>query len=216
MPPLVIYSISLATSVSLGNILQKRTMKKNPRIIAGSAKGQRLDVPQKGTRPMSDRAKSALFSMIFDFIPKANVLDLFAGTGALGIECLSRGAAQAVFVDRSRHAIDVIHKNLDKTGFSSLAHVIKSSAIRFVDEYDKFDIGIDRFDIIFFAPPYADFKESVLERTLFILEPDGIVVAEHDSRMSPPEDIAGLALVDQRSYGRTGLSFYRRATKSLQ
>lgn len=184
-------------------------MKQPPRIITGSAKGQRLEVPEKGTRPMMDRVKSALFSMIFDFIPEAEVLDVYAGTGALGIECLSRGSKSVVFVDRSRYAITAIHNNLKKTGFESLANVLKSSAARFFDEYEKFELITDKYDIIFFTPPHKDFKEKILIKAESFLKSDGILVAEHSYKYTPEEKIGNLIKVENRIYGATGLSFYK-------
>lgn len=181
----------------------------NPRIITGSAKGRRLEVPERGCRPMTDRVKTALFSMINSIIPDASILDLFAGTGALGIECLSRGAKSAVFIDRSKHAITCINQNLEKTGLSSLARVIKCSASRFLDEYDNFRLSLSNYDIIFFTPPYKDFKEKIFTKTTKLLKKDGLLIAEHSSTREINNEIENLIKIDEREYGITGLSFYK-------
>jgi 16S rRNA (guanine966-N2)-methyltransferase len=180
-----------------------------PRIITGSAKGQKLEVPKKGTRPMTDRVKSALFSMIQSLIQDARVLDLYAGTGALGIECLSRGAKSAIFVDRSKYAVACIKQNLEKVGFTALARVIKCSASRLLDEYETFDLEPQAFDIIFITPPHDDYKESIIERATNLLEKDGIIIAEHPSSRKTGDRVGDLEKIDERDYGRTSLSLYR-------
>jgi 16S rRNA (guanine966-N2)-methyltransferase len=197
----------------------------NPRIITGSAKGQKLEVPLKGTKPMTDRVKSALFSMINPLIFKSQVLDLYAGTGALGIECLSRGAKQVVFVDKSRKAVECIQNNLEKTGFSSLAEVIKASALRFLDEYGTFNLGLKKYDVIFITPPHKKYSEEVISKASEFLKKDGVIVAEHSSKTTS-EDRVGLsrrngmktedlAKIDERKYGKTSLSFYKRTKAEI-
>jgi 16S rRNA (guanine966-N2)-methyltransferase len=186
-------------------------MKKNPRIITGSAKNQRLEVPERGTRPMTDRVKSALFSMIQDFIPEALVLDLFAGTGALGIECLSRGSKKCIFIDRSKDAVRVINQNLEKTKLASKARVVKCSAVRFLNEFETFKTETKAFDIIFFAPPYKNFREKVLEKTAKLIKKDGVIVVEHAKTRKVEKHIGSLEMVEEREYGITGLSFFRLA-----
>lgn len=181
----------------------------NPRIITGSAKGQRLEVPERGCRPMTDRTKTALFSMINSIIPDASVLDLFAGTGALGIECLSRGAKSAVFIDRSKYAVSCINQNLEKTGFLSLARVIKCSVSRFLDEYDNFRLSLSNYSIIFFTPPYNDFKEKILAKTIQLLKKDGLLIAEHSSTRKINNKVENLTKIDERKYGITSLSFFK-------
>lgn len=179
------------------------------RIITGSAKGQRLEVPKKGTRPMTDRIKSALFSIINPAIQDAHVLDVYAGTGALGIECLSRGAKSAVFVDRSKDAVAAINNNLRKTGFESLSKVIKCSALRFLDTPDTFNLTSPTFNIIFITPPHNDFREKIIELSEPLLDKDGILIAEHSSKRKAPDRVGELAKFDMRKYGITALSFYK-------
>ncbi len=181
----------------------------NPRIISGSAKNTKLEVPRRGTRPMTDRTKSALFSIIQNIIPNANVLDLYAGTGALGIEMLSRGAQKAVFVDRSKHAIRAIKSNLENTNLNEQAIVIKCSTSRFLDEYSTYDLKIPKFDIIFFTPPHDNFKERVLVKTAPLIAPKRLLIAEHSSQRRINEDkIEGLKKIETREYGGTHLTFF--------
>lgn len=190
-----------------------------PRIITGSAKGQKLMVPKQGTRPMTDRVKSALFSMIAPRIQESHVLDLYAGTGALGIECLSRGAKSATFVDRSKYAVECIRQNLEKTGFTALARVIKCSASRFLDDYETFDQGLSSYDIIIITPPHDDYKENIVERSAKLLQKNGIIITEHPSTRKTGDRVGlsrrngmkaeELKKIDERSYGKTALSFYR-------
>ena len=185
-----------------------------PRIITGSAKGQKLEVPKKGTRPMTDRVKSALFSMISPIIPNANVLDLYAGTGALGIECLSRGAKSATFVDRSKYATECIKQNLNKTGFTAIAKVIKCSASRFLDEYETFNLEHKVYEIIFITPPHSNYKEGIIEKAEKLLKNNGIIIAEHPKTRKTSNRVVQLEKFDERSYGKTALSFYRTTTVS--
>jgi 16S rRNA (guanine966-N2)-methyltransferase len=181
----------------------------NPRIITGSAKGQRLEVPERGCRPMTDRTKSALFSIISERIYQAEVLDLYAGTGALGLECLSRGAKRVVFVDRSVDAVHCIKRNADKIGVTSLIKIIKASTSRLLDEYKKFEMKEHSFDIIFFTPPYDDFKEKTLEKTAISVKKDGIIAVEHGETRKAKERVGDLLKIDSRKYGGTILDFYQ-------
>lgn len=181
---------------------------KSPRIITGSLKGKRLSVPINGTRPMMDRVKSALFSIINPILFEANVLDMYAGTGALGIECLSRGAKMAVFVDRSQYAISCINDNLDHTGLHSLSKIIKSSVARFLLEYDKFDLEVEKYRIIFVTPPHVDLKESIVERAEILLEKKGVMIVESPTSKPLSDTIGNLEKIDERTYGKTRLSFF--------
>jgi 16S rRNA (guanine(966)-N(2))-methyltransferase RsmD len=181
----------------------------NPRIITGSAKGQRLEVPERGTRPMTDRVKSALFSMIAQIIPDSRVLDLYAGSGALGIECLSRGAKSAVFVDRSKFAAECINKNLQNTGFEALGRIVKCSVSRFLDEHETFKLKPPTFNVIFFAPPYRDFKEKVLAKTASIIDKNGIIIVEHMNTRKTKNRVGQLEKIDERNYSITNLSFFK-------
>jgi 16S rRNA (guanine966-N2)-methyltransferase len=121
------------------------------RIISGSAGGIPIEVPKNVTRPTQDRVRQAIFSMLGDIVEGARVLDLFAGSGALGLECLSRGAATATFVDADRGAAEVIRRNLAKTRFPS-ATVRQGDAFKVLSQLAS--LG-DRFDLVFADPPYA-------------------------------------------------------------
>ncbi|MBI4261011.1 MAG: 16S rRNA (guanine(966)-N(2))-methyltransferase RsmD [Actinobacteria bacterium] len=121
------------------------------RVIAGQARGRRLAPVPGGTRPLADRAREGLFSSLGPAVDGAGVLDLFAGTGALGIEALSRGAARATFVDRAASAIRTIHDNLSRTGLADRATVVRSDVLRFL----RGPPGEARFDLVLLDPPYA-------------------------------------------------------------
>ena len=150
------------------------------RVIAGSAGGIRLNVPKREVRPTMDRVKAAIFSSLGDAIIGARVLDLFAGTGALGIEALSRGAASARFVDKDREAIAAIERNLAKTNFAG--RVVRREVFDFL----RRPISTERFDIIFADPPYEktsdgqSFTALLLENQELprLIEPGGTFVLE--------------------------------------
>jgi 16S rRNA (guanine966-N2)-methyltransferase len=130
------------------------------RIIAGSAKGTRLGPVPDGTRPVSDRAREGLFASLGEAVAQALVLDLFAGTGALGIEALSRGATSAVFVDRSRAAARAIRANLQLTGLTELGRVIVADVPAYVRERPP---GTAPFDLVFLDPPYQADARSLTQ-----------------------------------------------------
>jgi 16S rRNA (guanine966-N2)-methyltransferase len=180
------------------------------RVIAGTAKGHRLMVPGGlNTRPTADRVKEALFSVLADRVAGAAVLDLFAGSGALGIEALSRGADRGIFVDSSRSSIEAIHKNLIKTGLLSKAEVWRAPATRALD---KLIARGQRFDLIFLDPPYKIKRielEGILEtvsREKLIMS-GGMIVLEHSVKALSVE-ANSLAVLDTKKYGDTGLTFF--------
>jgi 16S rRNA (guanine966-N2)-methyltransferase len=140
------------------------------RVIAGSAKGTRLAPVPEGVRPVSDRVREGLFSSLADRLEGASVLDLYAGTGALGIEALSRGAADAVFVDRDRRAVAAIRQNLARTGFEGRARVLHEDAVRSLEGSDG------SFDLVFLDPPY-EADPAAVERTLATLEEKSLLRA---------------------------------------
>jgi len=159
------------------------------RIIAGRAGGLRLVVPESGVRPTMDRVKAAIFSSLGDAVMGARVLDLFAGSGALGIEALSRGAASILFVDEDRQSIAAIEKNLAKT------HMQARVRRRDVFDFLKHSPSNERFRIIFADPPYEKTKsgERYTEKLLAnetlpqLLEPDGVFVLEKCPSETLPE-----------------------------
>ena len=182
------------------------------RVIAGSAKGIRLRAPGPGTRPLADRVKQTLFAILEPELAGARVLDLFAGSGAAGIEALSRGAAGATFVEKDKGAAGVIEANLRATSLAGPAAVVlKVDAMRWLDggPYGA------PFDLVIVDPPYAE--TNVLRRVLSVLgapdaplTDDARVVAKHFWRDRPPERIGMLAVERERRFGETALTFYRR------
>jgi 16S rRNA (guanine966-N2)-methyltransferase len=183
------------------------------RVIAGSAKGTRLMAPGEGTRPLADRVKETLFGILEPRLTGARFLDLFAGSGAAGIEALSRGAGSAVLVERDRTAIRVIAENLRRTHFAEPeARVVRADVLRYLGDGA---VGDGPFDVVVVDPPYAD--TGTLERALAllgdpsgarILAPGATVVAKHFWRDVPPEKVGLLASVRSRRFGETALTFY--------
>lgn len=180
------------------------------RVITGSAKGRNLkwDRKDKKIRPLSEKAKSALFSIINTWIPNAYVLDLYAGSGALGIEALSRGAQQAVFVDIAKGAVRYIEENLYHVGFSENAMVYHMSAERFIDRAIRNPTASGFYDIIFIFPPYDETKNKIIEKAGKLLSPKGILIAEHHKRFVIKKGMQDLEYLDTRTYGITSLSFF--------
>jgi 16S rRNA (guanine966-N2)-methyltransferase len=184
------------------------------RVIAGSARGIRLQAPGPGTRPLGDRVKQTLFAILEPDLPGARVLDLFAGSGAGGIEALSRGAIAAVFVERDATAAKVIEANLQATGLGvrPRAMVLRADVAAFIGRQGDEHLP---FDIVLLDPPYAD---TVLrERVLAWLGGHGAplafgarVVVKHFWRDQPPARVGLLASERERRFGETALTFYRR------
>jgi 16S rRNA (guanine966-N2)-methyltransferase len=174
------------------------------RVVAGSVGGRRLVAPRSGTRPTADRVKEALFAALdADGVAGASVLDLYAGSGALGIEALSRGAASAVFVDRDRHADAAIRANLATTGFEASATVSRTPVKKFLERTSR---GA-AFDLVFLDPPY-DVDAGELSITLRALAEPGVVapgatVVIETSRRSPPQLPEGWSVRWERAYGDT-------------
>ena len=186
------------------------------RIIGGAAKGRRLFTPESGTnkshiRPTSDRAREALFNILGSFVHGAVVLDLFAGTGALGLEALSRGAKHAVLVDNYQKALTLIHRNADLCGFSDRATVLKRDIRKGLFFWEKAS-SHNFFDLVFLDPPYGKKLGNDLLLELGsspFLQRDGVVVAEDYYEESFSEEIGSLQLFEQRRYGDTSFWFYR-------
>jgi len=188
------------------------------RVIAGSAAGRRLLAPGAGTRPLSDRVKQALFGALEPSLAGARVLDLFAGSGAAGIEALSRGAARVVFVERDPGAVRVIRENLRRTGFEvpagATVDVVQGDAIAWLRDRAAAQAP---FDVVLVDPPYAEAGVLLtsLERLgdpvgAGLLAPGARVVAKHFWRDAPPARIGLLASERSRRFGETALTFYRR------
>lgn len=187
------------------------------RVIAGTARGRRLTAPRgPRTRPTADRVREALFAILSSMsgpLEGRAVLDVFAGTGALGIEAMSRGADCAVFVDSSREAVAVVNLNLAATGFSDRGIVIPRD---FNAAFSQLEREGKRFRLIFLDPPY---RKGLLEKCLDrlqrseLLERDCLVVAELSSRERLDEAFGALELTDRRVYGDTALAFFTMTRK---
>lgn len=178
------------------------------RVITGKARGVQLKTPDgMTTRPTTDRVKEALFSIIQFEIPTARVLDLFGGTGQLGIEALSRGASHAVFVDAGEPACRLIRENLKRTKLEADAKVIRS------DYLDYLKRCKEKFDIIFLDPPYAEvFLENALKciAEIDILQSGGIIVTERPVGKELSFNLDGLSRSKDYKYGSTILTIYRK------
>ena len=178
------------------------------RVITGSARGRRLrELEGMETRPTTDRVKEGLFSALQFDIEGRRVLDLFAGTGQLGIECLSRGAASAVFVDRRQDAVRLIRENLAVTALSDRARVVCGDSLEFLARTRE------SFDLIFLDPPYgADLLDAALARCAGgdLLAPHGILAAEHPADRPPQPPGGSCRLYRTYRYGKIGISIFRR------
>ena len=170
------------------------------RVISGTARGKRLlSAEGYDVRPTLDRVKESVFNMIAFELLEASVLDLFSGSGALGIEALSRGAKKCVFIDNSAKSISVTKENLNATRLSDKAVVINSDSVDFLNKTDK------KFDIIFIDPPYSS---ELYERSLGaikenkILTPSGFIVLEHDIETTPVFNMCGFKIIKEKKYGR--------------
>ena len=179
------------------------------RVITGKARGVQLKTPEgMTTRPTTDRVKEALFSIIHFEIPGAKVLDLFGGTGQLGIEALSRGAKRAVFVDSQESACKLIRENLTRAKLQQDGQVVRSDYLQYLDRCRE------KFDIILLDPPYAEvFLENALKRIteIDILESNGIIVAERPLGKELPWEFEGYNRSKDYKYGKILLTIYRKA-----
>ena len=182
------------------------------RVIAGSARGTRLHAPGEGTRPLADRVKQTLFAILEPDLPGANVLDLFAGSGAGGIEALSRGAASATFVERDHAAAGVIAENLGRARLADRGHVARADVLAYLKDRAG---AYGPFDVVLVDPPYADtgLMDAAMERLgadgPSLLTPHAWVVAKHFWRTPPQPAFGLLASVRTRRFGETALTFYR-------
>ena len=180
------------------------------RVIAGSAKGIKLaGVPGKSTRPITDRVKEALFNILGPEVIQREFLDLFGGTGAVGIEALSRGANHAVFLDINYRAYQVIKQNLKATRLEKYATVLKKDAFAFLREDPR-----HLFDFIYIAPPqYQDlWHRAMLELDLNPgwLDPQGMIIVQiHPKEFHTSDTYANFTMFDRREYGDTTLVFYQ-------
>jgi 16S rRNA (guanine966-N2)-methyltransferase len=178
------------------------------RVIAGSARGHKLQsVPGDSTRPITDRAKEALFSILGDWIIETRVLDLFGGTGAVGIEALSRGATFAYLIDRNRKAVQTIQANLAHTKLERQATVAQGDSFAFLESYRG-----EPFDLIYIAPPqYQGMWHKALtlvDQRPELLAPFGAVIVQIHPREDETVELSFLEEYDRREYGSVMLTFY--------
>jgi 16S rRNA (guanine966-N2)-methyltransferase len=185
------------------------------RVISGQAKGRRLRaVPGDGTRPITDRVKQSLFDTLGHDVVGSHFLDLFAGTGSVGIEALSRGAARVVFVERSTRAVQVIRHNLQVTQLADRARIVRADVFAFLARPRAEDTP---FDFVYVAPPqYRDLWTKTMlaldaESFPLLADESCIIVQIHPKEYSPLP-LTNLELTEQRNYGSTLLCFYESLT----
>ncbi len=182
------------------------------RIVAGTARGRALAGPKstsKHIRPTADRVRETLFNVLGQWLEGESVLDLYAGTGALGLESVSRGAARAVLVDQDREALSLCRKNVEALGFSGQVEILGQPVGRAMEALGRRG---ERFGLVFADPPYAArVVEEVLEGVARhgLLASGGTVVVEHDRREAAPQSHAGFSQVDQRRFGDTLVTLFR-------
>ncbi len=175
------------------------------RVITGSARGRRLEtLPGVNTRPTGEKVKESLFSAIQFDIEGRRVLDLFAGSGQLGIEALSRGASGCVFVDKNTDAVQIIRRNLQHTNLAEKAQVLGTDALSYLTRPG------DRFDLVFLDPPYAsELLIPVLEKVAPLVNDGGILVCETDDSVTLPERVDRFAIARTYRFGHTHVWLYR-------
>ncbi|AQT69044.1 Ribosomal RNA small subunit methyltransferase D [Anaerohalosphaera lusitana] len=187
------------------------------RIIAGSKRGMKLLPPKNmETRPITDRAKEALFSVIFKYDMPADCVvgDLFCGTGSMGLECLSRGAKHATFIDQSAQVIDLLEKNISKAHFEAESKVIRGNVFKI-----GAPVGFEepKYDLVFVDPPYVMARDTVqksrLGRLLHLLceqvRPGAIVIVRTHKRTQLEDQYGELKVIDERSWGSTSVTILR-------
>ncbi len=185
------------------------------RVIAGKYKGRRLDSPSwDGLRPTSDKLRETLFNVLAPRVTGARVLDAYAGTGALGIEALSRGAAAAVFVERDRRAQALVAANLARCGIADGCAIIRADVARaFASLRDEIARGArEPFDLVLLDPPYDQGVDAALTAAGELLAANGLLVLEHARRSPPPERAGRLTRVRELPAGDSALAFFSAAT----
>ena len=193
------------------------------RVISGQARGMRIEAPPgDDVRPVPDMAREAIFNILQTEIAEASALDLFAGSGAMGIEALSRGAEWCVFVERSRRVCRVLEKNLANTRLAEFCDIVQRDVFRCREALQKLGRA---FDLVFCCPPFPMLANRTERDRLLALLGDlaqsGLfragahVILQHERRSSIPETVPGLTFEQQRHYGRNLISFYTpRAAES--
>jgi 16S rRNA (guanine(966)-N(2))-methyltransferase RsmD len=175
------------------------------RVLSGKAKKVKLKVP-RDTRPLSSIAKSSLFSIIQKDLENTIILDLYAGSGALGIEALSRGAIEVDFVEIDKAACNIIRENLVRTKFDNYAIVNPIPAEIFLRYNKNVDL---RYDFIFIFQPYDKTNENIISKSMHLLKDTGMIIFERDSTREE-KNITGLEIVNIKKYGKTAMTFYKK------
>ena len=177
----------------------------NVRVIAGIYGGRMIAAPERRTtHPMGERIRNALFNSLGTTVEGARVLDAFAGSGAIGLEALSRGAAHVTFIEKDRVAQKILTDNITKLGCEAQTSVINTTVSNWIETS-----GNAEFDLIFADPPYHDTQFSTVKRLFPLLKPGALMVLSHPGRGEAPTEL-GVVVVDNRSYGTAALTFYRR------
>lgn len=174
------------------------------RVITGSAKGRRLQSPVgDDVRPTTDVVKEAVFSIIQFSVEGSRFLDAFAGSGQMGIEALSRGAAKAYFIDSSRRSMNIIKNNIKLCNFENKAETVTADTLSYLSR------TTEKFDIIFLDPPYqTGLLQAALEKVPDILAEEGVVICEHPKEETLPEPVENLTLSKNYRYGKIVISVY--------
>ena len=178
------------------------------RVIAGRFGGRLLDAPRENntrTKPMGERIRNAMFNSIGNEINGAQVLDAFAGTGAVGLEALSRGAARVTFIERDKIAQKILSNNVSSLGVQNEAKIISAPVNSWIESG-----GAGKYDIIFADPPYKNPQFSTVSKLFGLLKPGGLMVLSHPGRGEEPNLGNEIVVVDNRSYGNAYLTSFRR------
>jgi len=178
----------------------------NLRIISGKFGGRTIQAPDGSglTHPMSERVRGSLFNIISNRLDDADVLDVFAGSGSLGLESLSRGAKSATFVERDRVASKILAENIEKLKVGSVATAVQIGVSTWIDQNQD-----NLYDFIFVDPPYNDMQFAAIKKLGVLLKPDGMMILSYPLRIEMPE-FEGLLKIDDRNYGTANLAFYRK------
>ncbi len=191
------------------------------RIIAALHRGRViLPPPGRTTRPITDRVKESLFSILTGQIREARVADIFAGTGSLGLEALSRGASFCCFVERDRHALRLLKQNIQTLGLEQQSQVASKNAWHF----SRWFVATEPLDLIFLDPPYADSRDCTANSDLGklltglcqgqTLSPQATIILRHEAVSTPAKNYGNLELIQSRSYGAMGLSFFELVSRT--
>jgi len=177
----------------------------NIRIISGQYGGRKIEAPDNSrTHPMGERIRNAMFNSIGSEVEGAEVLDVFAGTGSVGLEALSRGAKAATFIERDHVAAKILAKNINTLDAEDRVVIIRTTVMNWLETSKQ-----NQFDLIFADPPYNDPQFSTVAKLLPLLKPGGLMVLSHPGGSEVPTK-PGVVVVDNRSYGNANLTFYRR------